>query len=120
MKVHAALLAGISFATPALAASPDDADHLTRYAVAATVKTGSFLVGRSCALSLRDEAVPTVIYTVQRRGYGGCQIPDSGQTYYGKREKNSLKLLIKGDKGIWKFEDCPITTMVALPQYPAN
>jgi hypothetical protein len=107
-------------AITAHAAPPNDADYPAQYAVINTIKVGSLMIGKFCTMSLRDQAVPTVAFIVQRRGYGGCHVWDAGTVFQGRRQKNSIKLLTKDDKGELKVEDWPITGTVAISAPPAK
>ena len=110
----------IILAIPALAAPPNEADYPTQYAVITTIKVGSLMIGKFCTMSLRDQSAPSLAFIIQRRGYGGCHVWDSGTVFHGRREKNSIKLLTKDDKGELKVEDWPITGTVALSLPPAQ
>ena len=117
---YAMLIALIVLAVPALAAPPNEADYPAQYAVVNTIKVGSLMIGKFCTMSLRDQAAPTVAFIVQRKGYGGCHVWDAGTVFHGRREKNSIKLLTKDDKGELKVEDWPITGTVAISAPPAQ
>jgi hypothetical protein len=117
---YATLIWLLALAMPGLAAAPNEADYPAQYAVVNTIKVGSFMIGKFCTMSLRDQAVPTVAFIVQRRGYGGCHVWDAGTVFHGRREKNSIKLLTKDDKGGLKVEDWPITGSVAISPPPSQ
>jgi hypothetical protein len=74
------------------------------------------MIGKFCTMALRDQSIA---FTVQRKGYGGCHVWDAGTVFQGRREKNSLKLLIKDDKGELKVEDWPIVSTADL-RLPAS
>jgi len=117
---HAALVCLALSVIPAVAAPPSEADYPAQYAVVTTIKVGSLIIGKFCTMSLRDEAKPTIGFIVQRRGYGGCHVWDAGTVFHGRRERNSIKLLTKDDKGELKVEDWPITGTLAISAPPAQ
>jgi|ERR1019366_11143 hypothetical protein len=106
--------------TPALAAPPNESDYPTEYSVITTSKVGGLMIGNFCTMSVRDQANPTLAFVVQRKGYGGCHVWDAGTVFHGRRQKNSIKLLVKDDKGELKVEDWPITgtVVVSAPAKP--
>jgi hypothetical protein len=110
-----ALLICVALATiPALAAPPNEADYPIEYSVITTSKVGGIMIGNFCTMSVRDQANATLAFIVQRKGYGGCQIWDAGTVFHGRRQKNSIKLLVKDGKGELKVEDWPITASVVV------
>jgi hypothetical protein len=103
---HAALVCLALSVIPAVAAPPSEADYPAQYAVVTTIKVGSLMIGKFCI--------------VQRRGYGGCHVWDAGTVFHGRRERNSIKLLTKYDKGELKVEDWPIKGTLAISAPPAQ
>lgn len=93
---------------------PNEADYPARYSVVNTIKMGSFMVGKFCTMTLRDEAAPTIILVVQRKGHGGCHVWDAGSILHGRRDKSSIRLLATDDKGELKAEDWPVTNTAVV------
>jgi hypothetical protein len=111
------VLIALILAMPAFAAVPNEADYPTQYSVMLGSKVGSLMIVKFCTMALRDQSLS---YTVQRKG-GGCHAWDAGTVIHGRREKNSIKLLVKDDKGELKVEDWPIVSTVDLtPPPPTN
>jgi hypothetical protein len=99
------VLIAFALAIPAFAAPPNETDYPTQYSVMNTIKVGGFMIGKFCTMTLRDQANPSIAFVVQRKGYGGCHVWDSGTIFHGRREKNSIKILAKDDKGELKVEE---------------
>jgi hypothetical protein len=106
----------LTLAIPALAAPPpNETDYPTQYAVMVASKLGGMMIGKFCTMALRDQSVA---FTVQKKG-GGCHAWDAGTIIHGRREKNSIQLLVKDDnKGELKVEDWPIISTADLTPPP--
>lgn len=81
------------------AGDPKEADSAVQYEVMTTSTVGSWMIGNSCTMSLRDEANTGMAFVVQRRGHGACHVWDSGTVLHGRREKDKIALLVRDDKG---------------------
>ena len=109
------------FVVPAFAGKvPDEADYPTQYAVMNAIKVGGVMIGKFCSMSLRDQAAPTVLFTVMRQSYGGCHVWDAGTVFHGRRKKESIELLTKDDKGELKVESWSIKGTIAYLPPPAQ
>jgi hypothetical protein len=78
-----------------------EADYPVQYEVVNTSVTGK-LLGKSCAMTLRDQAKTGVDIHVARNGRGSCHVLDSGKVYRGRenQKKSEIELVIPvgGDK----------------------
>jgi hypothetical protein len=93
----APLLLGLQVLTaPIVAGTIKEADYPVQYEVVSASKAGEPAVGKSCSMTLRDQAQTKVVVNVWKKGLGACQVPDSGKVYRGRvnQKKNEIELVI--------------------------
>jgi len=86
----------------------NEADYTEQYEVMNGNTVKSWMIGNFCTMALRAPANTNLIFIVQRRGHGGCHVPDAGTTLHGRREKNEIQVLMQDEKGKPKVDKWPI------------
>ncbi len=93
-----------------------EADYPNQYEVVNANKTSKLVVEKSCTMTLRDKAKPNVAVNVFKKGYGSCQVLDSGKIYRGRenQKKNEIEIVIPEDKDKARVEEWQIIGTVDL------
>src|SRR5580658_3732237 len=93
-----------------------EADYPNQYEVMNTSKTSKLMVEKSCAMTLRDKAKPNVAVNVFKKGYGSCQILDSGKVFHGRlnQKKNEIELVKPEEKDKARVEEWQIIGTVDI------
>jgi hypothetical protein len=93
-----------------------EADYPNQYEVVNANKTSKLMVEKSCTMTLRDKAKPNVAVNVFKKGYGSCQVLDSGKVYRGRenQKKNEIEIVIPEDKDKARVEEWQIIGTVDL------
>jgi hypothetical protein len=93
-----------------------EADYPNQYEVMNANKSSKLMVEKSCSMTLRDKAKPNVALNVFKKGYGTCQILDSGKVFHGRlnEKKNEIELVIPEDKDKARVEEWQIIGTVDL------
>jgi hypothetical protein len=88
----------------------NEADYAEQYEVMNGNTVKSWMIGNFCTMALRSPANTNMIFIVQKRGHGGCQVPDAGTTLRGRRTKNEIEVLTRDEKGKLKVDKWPIVS----------
>jgi hypothetical protein len=104
------LLILASAGTAVWAETINEADYPEQYEVMNGNTIKSLMIGNFCTMALRSPANTNLIFIVQKRGHGGCHVPDAGTTLHGRRDKNEIQVLTRDEKGKLKVEKWPIVS----------
>ncbi|MGH9498170.1 MAG: hypothetical protein ACRD3L_03430 [Terriglobales bacterium] len=86
----------------------NEADYAQHYEVMNGNTVKSWMIGNFCTMAVRAPENTNLILILQKRGHGGCHVPDAGTTLQGRREKNEIHILMRDDRGKPRIEKWPI------------
>lgn len=101
---------------PARAGTIKEADYPVQYEVVNASKSGAWVIEKFCSMTLRDPAKPNVALNVERKGYGSCHVPDSGEVFRGRQnqKRNQIELVIPVGTEKARIEQWQITSTVDI------